>query len=197
MTTTPKISIIEHARHEPEDQEAKALSIDVSPREKSSFVAVEKDQWKAMTTPSDIGDMMNAINGVEEPSYYRGPIDAMSNWMIIDDPTFTDEGMSAIELPYVPDLNEDLLKNIPRLADNIKPIIEKYEALLKTYDELLFNARESLKYPMSISEIDQLQREIEIIKYNKGALINNYEEAQAVYEVQKAREEAAEAVDEP
>lgn len=193
MTTTPKVSIIDRTVPEDTSEEVKAQVADTPSREKSTFVEVGKDQWKAMGTPSVIGDMMDYMGGVERMSQYRGPIDALSDMMVINDPVRNKRILGNPEIPDVPDLYKDLFKKNPRLMDDMLPIVERYKALLKTFDVLIENIRYSLKQPMSPLEAQALQKEFEALKYGKADAAKFLAEAEHFYDQQKLREEAAEA----
>ncbi len=193
MTTTPKICAIEPTIHEGEDCQPKAQTVSTDNREKSSFVKVKKDPWKAMTGTSDVSELVDALNEVEQPSVsYRGPIDFISQSMMINDPMVTAAATPQLEVPDVPDLHGDLLKNLPRLADNLKPIIERYEALIATCDEMIASARASLDYPMTMLEVKALQNQIEALIYRKAEATKSLEEAQVLYDYQVIREEVSE-----
>lgn len=192
MTTTAKVSIIDtNAAHSHEEREKKAKSVSTDPREKSQYVNAGKNKWKSMSTPSDIGDMMDAMNGIEEMSSYRGPIDLMSDLMIINDPLADHEAQNYIEIPDVPDLHKDLIKPDPKLLDDMEPIVERYDALIKTFDELIENAEYSLKQAVSQSEAKSISDEIEALKYGKLEAIQNWQKANVYWEEQKLREEVA------
>ena len=192
MTTTAKISVVEpNPTHSNEERERKSQSVSTDPRERSQFVSVGKDNWKSMSTPSDIGDMMDAMNGIEEMSSYRGPIDLMSDIMIINDPLADHAASQNVQVLDVPDLHKDLLKPNPRLLDDMEPIVERYDALIKTFDELIENTEYSLKQAVSQYEAKSLADQLEALKYGKLEAIQNWQKANVYWEEQKLREEAA------
>jgi len=192
MTTTrldPKVIIVE-PKKTPEDRGSSKTEV-CSPapsQYKSGYVKTESDPWKAMTTPSDIGDMVDAWNDIEEQSSYRGPIDALSESMVINDPVATNKLLGKRQIPDVPDLHKDLFKNNPKLMEDMKPVVERYEALVKTFDQLLKNAYFALKQPMSSLEIQATQKDIEALKRGRLAATKAFQEAQYYFDVQKFNE---------
>ena len=185
MTTIPKIITVEPTTSQ--SSETTSHQSPVTSHEtgqKSTFSSVGQDPWKAMATPSDIGDMLDAMNGIDAQSQYRGPIDWLSQNMVINDPIASRKLMPASRVPYVPDLHKDLFAGNPKLMDNMKPVVEKYEALLATLDELLKNDREALKGPMSELETQIVQKEIEDITRTKGLAEKNLGKARSYLDIQ-------------
>jgi hypothetical protein len=147
------------------------------------------------TTPSPVGDMMDAINGVEQQNTYYGPIDEMSANMVLVDPRIPNPLLQDREITYVPDLYKDLFKSSPGLMDDMKPVVDKYEALIKTIDQQLKNDYYALKQPMSLVETDATQKEVEVLKANKLRAEGFLENAKYYLYLQKLREKAAAADD--
>jgi len=193
MTTTPKVSIIDpNTRHDTVDTTAKTQAVDPAVRDK--YVKAEKDDWKALTTPSVIGDMMNEINGVEEAGYYKGPIDAILDSMVMNDPVTDTAYMTDYDLPEVPYVL-DLFKDNPGLQDDVKPLVDRYEALKDTLEELQTNALLALKQPMTVDEVKSTQRYLEDINKSLGICNEQIESAKYYLYLEKYREKLAREAD--
>jgi len=183
----PKISVVDPKPSQNDEQ----YQGDTAPSGNTKFVKVEnQDPWKALTTGSDIGDMVNAMNGIEETAR-RNPIDALLDSMVIVDPVADHRFGSDHSIPDVPDLHEDLFKDNPRLKNNMEPIVERYEALKMTLEELRDSALESLKSPMNGWEIQSNQKYIDDLNKALMKLEAELEEANYYWHLQKVSEREA------
>jgi hypothetical protein len=183
----PKISVVDPVSSRNDEQ----YHGDTTFAGSTKFIKIEdQDPWKALTTGSDIGDMVNAMNGVEETAR-KNPIDALLDSLIIVDPVANYRFGSDHSMPKIPDLHEDLFKDNPKLKNNMEPIVERYEALQLTLQELRDNTLESLKYPMTPSEIQSNQKYIEDLNEALMKVEAELEEANYYWHLQKVREQAA------
>ncbi len=158
----------------------------------SGFESVGKDNWRAITaTPSDIGDMMDAINGIEAESQYTGPIDRLIDSLVIDDPIQNPAGLDNHEFLNVPDLYKDLIYKNGGLLKNMKPIVERYELIVSKTKDLIANARYALQQPMTSKEAESYQVYLEKLNDSLLDAQVQLEEAKYYYQVQKLEEQAA------
>jgi hypothetical protein len=193
MTTTPKISSIDpQSVRDREDLCSEPPVTDAGKREKSKYIKLEADQWKSMSSSSDVSDMLGAMYNVEETQAYGSgkKYAYASDRLLVFDPCDKKKILSPSEAPAVPDLYEDLLKNNPMLLDNMEPVVEKYDAQVKTYDELIKVANESLKKPLTVLEAQQTYQDLEALKYGRAEAQKNLEDAIQGLELQRAREKA-------
>jgi len=185
----PKISIVGPKQTE----DGEKYHVSGAPADNTKFVKIEnQDPWKALTTGSDIGDMLNAMNGIEETSR-KNPLDALLDSMIIVDPITAHRFRMDHSMPKIPDLHKDLLKENPRLKNNMEPIVERYEALKMTLEELRENAFESIKHPMTATEIQSNQKYIEDLNKALMKVEQELEKANYYLHLQKIREKEARA----
>lgn len=161
MTTTPKISVIDrNTRENREESQVKAQQIDT--REKSSYAKQTKNEWKAMTSSSPINEMLNEINGVAQQAAYACERDAIMDSLVINNPLADLSYRTEHELPEVPMLN-DLFRENPSHQANMEPLVERYEALQVTLEDLYDNCLYALKQPMDVSEVTSTQEYYEDI----------------------------------
>lgn len=183
----PKISIVDPKPSQNDEQ----YRGDAAPSGNTKFIKVEnQDPWKALTTGSDIGDMVNEMNGVEETAR-KHPIDALLDSMIIVDPIADYRFGSEHSIPDVPDVHKDLFKDNPRLKSNMEPIVERYEALKMTLEELRDSTLASLKNPMNTWEIQSNQKYIEDLNKALMRVEAQLEEANYYWHLQRVREKEA------
>lgn len=179
MTRTgfdPKISYVD--REDRERTENPQSSQGDRPSD-SKFVRVEKkDEWKALTeSDSELGDIMNVMNGIKDQSQSKGPIDDIMEGMIFTDPYRTHFLKKQIDIPEVPELN-DLFKTHAASLDNMGPVVKSYEALRATIEELIYCKREAFKYACG-NDAELLQLEID--ELNKTLYKANIEYDKAQY----------------
>lgn len=207
----PKISTIDPQS----SQNNKALRDGADTSDSTKFVKVnEKDPWKALTStsgsdeavdvqteriqdfcnnataPADYSGVVNAFGGGEINRTYKGPIDAILDSLVINDPIQKRRYAVDHALPSIPDLHKDLLKDNPGIQ--MKPVVERYEALKLTLEELRQNALESLKNPMNTSEIQSNQDYIRHINDSLMEVEKQLEEANYYLYLERMREKAAE-----
>lgn len=141
MTRTgfdPKISYVD--RDDVERTEKPQSSQGDRPSD-SKFVRVEKkDEWKALTEQTDLGEITDAMNGIEEgqQNTYKGPIDAILDSLVIGKPIDRYLMKKQFEIPQVPDLHKDLFQTGAASPDQMRMVVERYEALKATLEELIY-----------------------------------------------------------
>jgi len=142
---------------------------------------------ESASTSTPISDMMDAINSVEQPPAFYGPIDEKSAGMVLVDPTQVNPLLSGMETPYVPNIY-DLFKASPELQDDMQPVVDRYKVLVKTINMQLKNDYYFLKQPMSLMEKDALQKEVGVLKANRLQAKKFLEDSKHYLYLQKVRE---------
>lgn len=166
----------------------------------AGFSRAEPKQWKRLTngTPSEIGPLVEELHG--EPSGAARPMSreaAMQELLSMF--TFGDRGGSEekptakdLDIPPIPKM-EDLLK-MPGVFDNVKPVVDRFLALEKTYVLLLRETRRSIrKGDMHDDEVKNRQLQEKHLIRGLAEVRRELSEARYYYEWQKLRDKAAKA----
>lgn len=184
----PKISTVDPKTSEKNEQiQDNAVSTD-----STKFIKVDdKDPWKAMTeSSSDVSALADAMHDAEKYAG-RSLKDAIIDSLFICDPTFDDKSAMDHTLHHIPDLHEEIFKDNPRLQDNMKPIVKRYEALKSTLKELRENALNALKRSLNADEIRSNQIYIKRVNRDLLTVEKQLEEAHYYLHLENLREIAA------
>ena len=184
----PKISTVDPNAAKKDEQ----IQDDAASSSSTKFITVDnKDPWKALTeSSSDIALLSDAMQAANNNSGGSRK-DAIMNSLFICDPIEDRKWQVDHSLPHIPDLHEEIFKPNPRLQDNVEPIVERFEALKLTLEELRKNTLDALKKPLNANEIQSNQRYIDDLNKALLKLEKQLEEANYYWHLQKLRDKAA------
>ncbi len=173
-------------------QNSSAKASNVTPDNDSGFVVAKQDEWSAMTSSSTpIGEMMDAIRGVEQVSSFKGPKDALlASFGGATAPVTNQSSQAHHDLPPVPKL-ADLFKESPHIENNMESTVNKYELIQETLESLLENAYNTLSQELNAHEARDTQERIAAIEDRLEANSRELSLANYYFELQQNREEIA------
>ncbi|MFH1873652.1 MAG: hypothetical protein ABH859_00490 [Pseudomonadota bacterium] len=174
------------------EQNSTVKASSVTDYNNSGFIIATKNEWQAMTSESTpIGEMMDAINGVEQTSSFKGPRDALLASFSGPASTISQQDAQAsYDLPPVPKL-QDLFEQSPHIQDNMESTVNKYELIQETLENLLQNAYSALQQELNAHEARATQDRIRAIESRLEENSRELTLANYYYELQQDREEIA------
>jgi hypothetical protein len=165
------------------------------------YAAASADKYKSLLGGSsakaaELADLSSVINATPRNRRPSDPIqDILGSMLMGESAMATGPNVFEHEMPHVPDLEGELFREDPERIYNMLPVVQRYAALEKTIQELLWS-NEAQLHPRYMSRMGT--DEIDTLKVYGEALVNALREcrdelnlARTYYDWQLQDEKAA------
>lgn len=189
----PKVSTVGHKNQGPEDHPdtaSKASAVG------DAFALKGSDHYKGLVEgrnmkASELEELSEAVNSPQSKRC-QDPIQALLGNLMIGEARERRPSALDHEMPYVPDLQKDILNKVPDIG--LKPVVQRYAGLEKVIMALIQETEKSL-HPSNMSrmktgEIRALRSYREALELNLRECRQQLDKARHQYKLQLEREKA-------